>query len=410
MLLSLWGCKESTLISDEENLLTDYVRSDAVPVYDFISGEVIMPETYSAYTEAVTEFSLRLLANSATEGENTLVAPAAVASDLSLCANGAGSAALNQLNSTLAGGEGLASLNTNTHYLNSRLRTLNTDQTGYTATNSLWFNDKFDVKAAFLQSAKNYYDAGLFRLDFSQENTKEKINGWTAEATQNKVTNAVDSVGAEEMALILSTVRLADGWTTNYTTDRLTEGTFHGAKGDTQVTFMEGEEFYISSAYGEGIIKSFASTPLRFGAILPPEGTSVEELVTNLTYNRYAELLSSQTAVNRCAAKLPEFSAFFNGDLKQAVSDVGLDKCFGKEGEFTSLSNTSSVSFDRIIQDASLYIGPMGTVEAETMTDLGSGPVSEELEKLTFDRPFLYFVFDNESNIPVFMGVVSNIE
>lgn len=413
MLVLMCSCAAGgSVISEKEDLLSGFTPSDTVVEYNFTSGEEIIPEDYDKFSTAATEFSLKLFEQNMSEEENVVIAPVSVLTTMSMLTNGAKDKTLTELRNTLAGGLDVTSINTHNHYLLSRLSAFNTEEGYYKAANSLWFNDAFDVRASFLQPVVNFYDAGVFRIPLTEEDAKDKINGWIAEKTDGEIPNAVEDITPETVAMVINTVLLDDGWTTPYTEDQISEGKFHGAKGDTDATYMTSNEFYLSTSYAEGIVKSFKNIPCKFAAILPPEGMPVSEFAGSLTYNRLTALLDSQQPLEFCQARIPQFAFDTKLDLGDSLKATGISEAFDKDkADFSLISNTGNVYISSVTQNAFIEIGAQGA-KAGAATVGAMAPTSakpQETKELVFDRPFLFVIYDNESNIPVFIGAVNNV-
>ncbi len=411
--VSLCACTDKSLISGDENLKKDFDRSEDVPVYDFLSQEHTTPENYEKYSQGAIDFGVNLLAESAQEGENIVVSPVSVSSVLALLANGAANKIRNEIRNAIAQGADIDLINTSEHYLNNRLTSFNSEEAYFKSANSLWFNDTFDVKSSFLQTSANYYDAGVFRIPFESNDAVDKVNGWVSENTEGEIDKVIEELSENSAALVINTALLDDAWATPYYSTQT--GTFHGAEGDTQAEFMTSQEYYISTSYGEGFIKGFENIPCKFAALLPKEGQDIAEFVKTLTGNRFSALLESQSPMETCMAKLPEFFVDTHIELADSLKAMGINTMFDmNKADFSNISNTGQVFVSKVTQDAFIEIGPQGArAGAASVADIkyGSSEVPELPEKeLTFDRPFVFVIFDNESNIPMFMGIVNNVD
>ncbi|MBQ7999644.1 MAG: serpin family protein [Ruminococcus sp.] len=415
LVLALCACGGDSLVSGDENLRKGYDRSEDIPVYDFLSEEHTTPENYEKYAEGAIDFGVKLLAENVQDGENVVLSPVSVSSVLALLANGAADKTRSEIRNVIASGADVDLINTGEYYLGRRLVAFNSEDGYFKNANSLWFNDTFDVKSPFLQTSANYYDVGVFRVDFTQEDTAEKINGWVSENTDGEIDKLLDEVEGDSAALVINTALLNDAWATPYSDTQISEGEFHGAKGDTQAEFMTSKEYYISTSYAEGFIKGFENVPCKFAALLPKDGQDITEFVQKLTGNRFTALLDSQSPMETCIVTLPQFSVESRLELADSLKLMGINGMFdASKADFSNLSNTGQVFVSKVTQDAFIEVGPQGAkAGAATVAEIlyGSAQIPELPEKeLTFDRPFVFVIFDNESNIPVFVGVVNNIE
>lgn len=416
LLLSLFGCKDSSLLSSDANLKKDYDRSDVVAEYDFFSETHTTPDNYNKYAEGGAEFAARLLSESIREGENTVLSPVSVSAVLSVLANGASGKTSSEIRKAIAGGADTDLINICSHYLSERLPAFNNEEGYVNLANSLWFNDKFDVKSQFLQTATNYYDADIFRLDFAQEDVIGKVNGWVSEKTKGEIESILDELDKSSPAVVVNTALLEDVWATPYTETQMSEDVFHGAKGDTQAEFMTSQEYYVSTDFAEGFVKGFKNIPCKFAAFMPKGNEDIAEFANNLTGNRFMALIESQQPMERCLAKLPVFSVDSELELADILESVGINAMFDPEkADFSNLSSTGGVYVNRVTQKAFIEVGPQGAkagAATAAVLTYGSAPTDgeKEIKKIVFDKPFVFAIYDNESNIPVFMGVVNNVE
>lgn len=412
-ILSFAACKKDESGRSEDSLLGDYERSDSVPEFDFTSGEVEVTEEYMNWAQGSMSFAFSLLSQVSTGDENVVVSPLSLTNVMAVLANGTDGTTLKELRQTLAG-TNLDLINASLYYLNSRLTAFNSDSAYFKSADSLWFDDSFDVKASFLQAVANFYDAEVMRVSMGDGDTVQKINDWIADNTDSEITNAVDAIDPSTLAVAVNAAIMNDEWANQYSETQVSEGVFHSAEGDKTASFMTSQEHYISTAYAEGFVKGFKNLPLKFAAIMPKDDISAEEFAKNLTGARWQALLDSQQATAFCTASLPEFEMYTKLNLTDTLKVLGIEKIFdAKKADFSNLSNTGNPYISKVTQDAFIKVGPLGAKAGSATVALmiaGSAPNSEivEIPHLTFDKPFIFVIYDNESGVPVFTGIVNN--
>lgn len=403
---SLCACNK-----EDYSLRKDYKRSDDIPVYDFTSFDTEAAESYEDYTLGAMEFAFDLLAQLASGEENVVLSPHSAATALSMLANGASDSTRKQLRNALCRGEDISVINSGNYYLNSRLSAFNTQNEKITSANSLWLDDSFDVKPSFLQTAVNYYDTDVQRVVL--KDAKDIINDWISRNTDGEIKHAVGDIDESAKALIVNAVLFEDEWVTPYSDSQIKDAIFHGAKGDVTASYMTSQEAYLETAYAKGFTKGYANLPLKFAALLPPEGTQIAEFAEDLTATRWQALLDSQDARAFCKASIPQFDLKAQYKLTDALKTLGMTDIFDKDkADFSALSNSESVYIAEITQDAFVKINAKGTKAGAATVIKGNATAapSQEVKELRFDRPFVFVIYDNESGIPVFTGVVNTIE
>lgn len=414
VVFSLCACSDSIMSSDA-NLKKDFDRSENIAQYDFLSEEHTTPENYEKYAEGLVDFGIRLLAENMIENENAVVSPVSASAVLGTLAVGASGKTSAEIRNTIASGANTDVISTGTHYLFSRLTAFNNDEGYFKSANSLWFDNSFDVKSSFLQTCTNYYDTDIFRIDFTEVDAADKVNGWVKEKTDGEIEKILDSVdGACTVAI--NTALLEDAWTTPYEDFQMSEGTFYGAKGDAQAQFMTSNEFYLSTSYAEGFVKGFKNVPCKFMALLPKEGESIEAFVKNLSADRLTAIIDSQAPMERCIAKLPVFSMESDLELTESLKAMGINTLFDAEkADFSNLSNAGKVYVSEVNQKTFVEVGAQGAkagAASSAFLSAGAFPSQEEIEfkELNFDRPFVFVIYDNESYVPAFIGIVNNVD
>lgn len=394
----------------EQSLTAEYTRSGAIPQYNFFSEEEITPENYDKFSEAYLDFAASLLTN-ASEDESVVLSPLSLYTALMMTTNGASGKTQQELEKLLGQGASTSDLNTFIHYLNSRVQALNNEEGFVNTANSLWINDEYSVKAQFLQTIVNYFDAEVFRTVLEGEKGAEEINDWISENTDGEIEELISELSADTALVLVNTLLFDDEWVTPYSEEDVTAGYFKGTKGEEYTDFMTSNEMLLESSDAKGIIKSYKNTPCKFVAILPNEGISLEQYVSSLSGAKLETLFASASGTNRCTSHLPQFEKRTNLNLSEAVKSMGAELMFSNDANFKNLTMSESLYVSDILQESFIEVTAEGTeagsASAVVMED--SAPMPQEFEGLAFDRPFLFMIVENECNLPLFIGTVESI-
>ena len=126
----------------------------------------------------------------------------------------------------------------------------------------------------------------------------------------------------------------------------------------------------------------------------------IQDFVFAEGYNsRYAEVY------------LPKFEYEYNVKLNSVLSALGMPSAFGTGADFSGIGETGTgiLYIDEVLHKTFICVDELGT-KAGAATSIGGGcgamPPSEDIH---FDRPFVYFIVDTETGLPVFMGTVTEI-
>lgn len=433
----LCACSSPDEFSDSDNISDDYTRSTSVDTYNYTDADASSPTTYSTYSSEITDFSLKLFRNyyklNADNGNSSLLAPASTAVQLGLLANGADEDTSDEIIFTLGSDLSLDAVNECSSYFKSRIEAVSKissteenelggdDAEGSASTsyvkleNALLLNDTADVITSFMQTNANYYDASIFRFVFSDENSLTKVNNLFSDFSSSNILSELDGSGD---IISITAADICDTWLTSYAETDVEAGTFTTAEGDEKtVGYMTSNESYLKTDNAQAVVKYAASTPLKFVAILPNEDITLEEYISDFTYLEFSNLLDSLDITVKATAVIPEFTISYSGtaqSLSVALEKSGLYTLFTDEAEFDSLTRTEDFGLDDMLEvKSTLTVNAAGIGGQSSNGD--TAPISERTKELDetdvtveFNRPFLFLIIDNESNIPVYIGTVEN--
>lgn len=429
--MTLCACGDDTKMSSKEILSENYTRStDIEQTYNYKDGATDSPSTYNEFKNEITDFELKLFRNSFKEnsGSTFVTAPINVVAQLGVLANGASKDSQTEILNALGNDINLTVINECMSYFLSRIQAVaNADNekidelTGKKITSTstsyvklkeaLVFNDTLDVKSKFLQTNADYYGSDIFRINFADENSLTKLNNAFADFSEN----TIDKLDSDDSLISVLGADICDTWLYAYSQDDISEGTFKAGSGDKTLNFLTSNESYMHTETAQGVMKYTAKTPLKMLFIIPNEDTTLEEYISNFTYLEYQNLFKSIDVTKTVTAKIPEFSIESKGtavNITNAVSSSGLYTLFTEDSTFANMTNSTEFVFNDMFE-----ISPKLTVNAAGIGGNTANDASQVLGKRTteldetdttveFNRPFMFMIIDNETNIPIYMGTV----
>ena len=421
---TMTACSSPNEFSGNENLSDNVERNKDIEVtYNYKDGATSAPLSYTEYSSEITDFELKLFRSyyQSNTQKSFNYAPAATVTNLGLLANGAADRDQTNIVKGLGDDLTLESLNQGSSYFISRFNTLNSDgeteENGETKPkayvklqNTLLFDESVEVRKNFLQSNADYYSADIFRFSFADNTALTKVNSGFSEFTKG---SALSSLDENNRLLCLGAVNIYDTWLNSYTQSDVSKNTFHSSDGDCDVSYMTSNEAYIHTDKAQGIIKYTKGTPLKFVAIMPNEDISLDSYVSSLTYLEYSSLLESYDVKTNVSASIPEFS-IKEGEaavsLKDELSQCGLEALLNEEIKLSNITFSNDLYVNDILQlNPAVTVnaaGISGTESVGTSAPAGNKEITPAETKLEFNRPFIFMFVDNESNIPMYMGVV----
>ncbi len=364
-----------------------------------------------------TDFSIRLLQESVgAENRNVMVSPFSVLTALSMTANGAVGETQEQMLAVLAPGQDMESLNANWRSFSDAL--VNTEETGLQLANSIWFRDEenwIQVEEDFLQKNASVYQADIYKAAFD-ENTLKDINTWVSKETEGRIENILNEVPKDAVMYLINALAFDAEWKDVYEENQIRDGEFFVSDKETRnVSFMYGEEeWYLQDENAIGFIKPYKEG-YSFVALLPKEEISVQEYVKTLNGEKFLALLSDRKDAT-VYTSIPKFKAEYEVELKDILTGLGMTDAFDAEkADFSGIgtSDEGNLVISRVLHKTYIAVDEKGTeAGAATVVEMICETAvmeEEEVYRVYLNRPFVYAIVENETNVPLFIGTVDSI-
>ena len=366
------------------------------------------PETFE---ESQMAFALELFQKTvgASEEKNVLLSPLSVMLALSMTANGADGETKAQMEDVL--GLPIEELNV---YLYGYVRAI-TANASYmlNISNSIWFRNQLNVKKDFLQANADYYGADAFGSEFDND-TVQAMNKWVEEKTNGVIKNMVEKLEPQDVMCLINTILFEAKWTSAFESNRIGEQTFTPLVGSVQkvMTMSSDESRYIEDNMATGFIKPFKGDRYSMAILLPNKGVNVKDYIAQLTPEG---LLGTLRNVKRTTVvtRLPKFSYEFSWNMNDVLKGMGMENAFGNTANFNKMAELQKGDYlyiGNVMHKTKIQVDELGTVAgASTSVSMQMESIIPNQKYVLVDRPFVYMIIDNNTNLPLFMGVVTSI-
>ena len=361
-------------------------------------------------SENVMNFSAEIFSHTAGEN-NSLVSPVSLLYALAMTANGADGR-------TLAEFEKL--IDTDMNKLNSYLAAFTTNmpqspKAKLDMANAIWFRDNgFTANEDFLDINRNYYGAGVYTAPFD-DGTVNDMNNFVKDATDGQIDKILDNIPPSTVMYLLNALSFDSEWEEKYKKEQIHDGTFTAYDGSIQTVKMmySQENRYIEDENTTGFTKDYKGGNYRFVALLPDENTDIIDYVKNLTGEKLTNLLNTQSCT--VDVGIPQFESNYDAEMKDILTDMGLGSFFDPAtADFSKLGSAQyNLYVSSVIHKTTLTLDDKGTKAAAitlVSQDEGAAAPPEDLKTVILDRPFVYMIVENQTEIPVFIGTVMTIE
>ena len=393
--MNIAGCAKKAYASE----LTQNVTASAV------TGKAIDAK----FCDAQRRLAVDMIntASDADKNTNVLVSPLSAMLALAMAANGAQNDTLSEIEQLL-GGMKTDELNEYVYSFMSGLSS--TDETKFKYANSIWLlDDTLDVKSNYLQKIKDYYQAQVFRCKPGNAAVDE-MNSWVNENTDGMIKKIVDKISNDTVLMLMNTLAFDGEWSQPYMSDNVSREVFTAYDNSLHTVDMmlSSENMYLEDTDAKGFVKRYKGGKFSFAVLLPNRGIDINEYISSLDGAKLGGLLNGAEYAN-VVAKIPKFECDYTIVMNDMLKSLGMEKAFTDQADFTGIAGIP-LRISEVIQKTYINVDEHGTKASAATLIKGEtkSAAPDEPKSVICDRPFIYMIIDNDSNIPLFIGTVKN--
>ncbi len=378
-------------------------------------GSLVLTEKSAKVLDAGQRFSFELFKEvyALSEGENMMISSLSVSYALGMTYNGSAGATRDAFRDVLHYGD-LDDQGVNESYKDLMGQLLHLDeQTEFSIANSIWYKMGYPVLDDFISINRDYFDAAVEGLDFSDPGAKDIINGWIEDKTNDKIRDMLDYIPSDAVMYLVNAIYFNARWKYQFEAEDTYTGNFHMESG----TVSQAEFMKVIGAFNYMTGDDFTAVELPYGdstfsmvVMLPDWNSTLDELVAGLDQIRWESLLATPRVLN-VQIEIPKFKYGFKSLLNDPLIDLGLGVAFGGSADFSRIATGGGLQISRVIHQTFIDVQEEGTeAAAATIVEIRetSGPGGGAFFKA--DRPFLYLIKENSTSAILFMGKVEKPE
>ena len=344
-------------------------------------------------------------------GENLMISPISLEVDLGMFLNGLEGNSYQELLKTM----GLQDYSK--QELNSFFQTMMTgiekaDEAAiFKGANAFWYNQNRKANQTFLNAITNYYAARAEAMDFSNPQTKNIINAWCAEQTNDRIKDMVDRTDESDLFHLMNAVYFKADWDEPFDKQLTSKMPFQYANGKSEEvdmmydvyegTYAETEQYQLG-------VRPFVDGSFQMVFILPKKGVAMEDVIpavldykVTITAEWYPgkpqqatiELYAPKFTSEYTEEHLFDYMKTINPNLKFDWHELSLME----EKEPLDLSALQKTFF--LMDEEGAEAAAVTDIIAKN-TSIGPSRVAQ----LHLDRPFIYAIVETNTSCPLFIG------
>ncbi|KGL62540.1 serpin family protein [Polaribacter sp. Hel1_85] len=272
--------------------------------------------------------------------------------------------------------------------------------------NSIWVEKTFSVKEDFINTNKNYYNAEVENLDFSDANSINIINNWVSGKTHQKIPTIIETISPTDVMFLINALYFKSDWKYKFEEENTKEIPFYGANSTENVEMMNLTNdllFYENTSFS-AVKLPYKNDKYTMTVILPKENKTTTDIINLLNtdnWKSWTENFKNQ-AIN---LTIPKFKSSYQKILNETLIDLGLGNAFSTNANFNGISDVS-LKISYVLQKTFIEVNEKGT-EAAAVTVVGIETTSTQPNKeMIINKPFLYTITEKETGSICFLGKI----
>ncbi|MBW3130050.1 serpin family protein [Hymenobacter profundi] len=278
----------------------------------------------------------------------------------------------------------------------------------FAAANSLWHAQQYKLQAPFVQLNQTYFDAKVQGVNFAESSTKNTINDWVESKTNGRIKDLIKQTTSDDALYLVNALYFKGTWTYTFDKKQTKSAPFYLEDGSTIsrdfMALTKGRYLYAADADMQLIDLPYGNRQYSLTLLQPTATHTLADLTATLSSAKLAACLSRADTMS-LPLHLPKFKLEYEVDLKEVLTQLGMDEAFGDRANFSKmLEGRSNLAIGKVLHKTFVEVDEEGT-EAAAATAVGmvNNSIGSPTE-LWINRPFLFIIREKSSNAILFIG------
>ena len=283
--------------------------------------------------------------------------------------------------------------------------------------NRLWGEKTYSFQDDYIALLDKAYTAPLDRVNFygNPEAQRARINTWVEDQTNDKIKNLLPegSIDSETRMVLANAIYFKGDWLNQFKKKNTKTKKFNLEDGDkVQADYMISQRglLYNENAVFKQIALPYKGNKQSMVVVLPHENNSMAQAEESMRKEAFSNL--RYTSIQDVKLELPKFKMTIPLSLNTPLKKMGMKQAFDEGADFSKMTPSNDLYISSAVHKAFIEIDEEGT-EAAAATAIvmsiatSAAPAPKPLPKeFKANRPFLFYIIDNETQAILFMGRV----
>jgi len=361
----------------------------------------INAQSFTRTVKKNNKFSFELFKEIFTKDSNSFISPYSISSALAMTYAGAKGNTEKQMAAVLHYELNQIKTHTGFNLLNTYFKSYASDSSIILSiANAIWKDENWHFNQEYLDLTNKYYQASIYPLKGAKE-----INTWVKKETRNKIPTIVEEGDLANARMVLTNaIYFKSNWRYSFKKENTKRSDFNGQP--VKIMSQKGNFKYFADEHKQVIELPYQNQNISMVVILPSIENNISNLVQELNDTTCQSYLNSLTKVE-VNLSLPKFKVETTYDIDRSLKKMGMTDAFDvTRANFSGMSTGLSIS--KIIHKSFLEVNEEGTEAAAATAVILREKSARRSVDFKADRPFIFFLKDNESNSILFIGAIIN--
>ena len=387
---------------------------ESTPQGEKIINNLLLNPTSETVIEATNKFGFKIfkeIHDDAKADENLFISPTSISLALSMTYNGAVGETKDSIALVLQmSGIDPDELNQINKDLIAGLTTMD-NMVELSIANSIWYRQDVPVKTEFKNTNQEYYDAEIEALDFSDPATKDIINSWVEEKTNDKIKDLVSRVEPYHVMFLINAIYFNGTWKKEFNKENTYTASFHvNNQKDVNVDMMQLEDTvnYAQTDLYNAIELDYGNGNYSMVVLLPGEQYAADEIIDNLTPESWNNLMDDMHK-EKVDVHMPKFKFEYEKELNDVLIRMGMGIAFGLGPvDFSGIADGYDLAIDYVKHKSFVDVNEEGTEAAAATVVVIFESASPDEIIFNANKPFVFAIREKNTGALVFIGKVSD--
>jgi serpin B len=275
-----------------------------------------------------------------------------------------------------------------------------------TTANALWTQQGYNILPAFLNNARENFDATVEQADFAgnSEDAVKRINTWVSEKTKGKIPKLFDELDNMTRVVVVNAVHFVSNWETQFNPKETMDADFtqlNGTKVKTKLMYRSPKDQmkYAETSKTQIVELPYKDKGFSMLILLPKNAADFAKWEEEMTAEEL-KTLRGALKFEKTNLWMPRFTVECSVPLNDTMKQLGMPTAFSRENaDFTNINEKKELYISSVIQKTFIKVDETGT-EAAAATGISISATSIDMnppKSFRADRPFMYALVQGDT-------------